>query len=145
MEADSADAPRALWRPGVRTELRAGASLGSEHFCVLQQEIEPGKGAPLHRHPGVSELLYVLRGTLEFVANQERHVLEAGQSMLVEPSAPHSFSNVGAASARLLAVLSDPSAPAVYDAEPNVVYVIGGVEGEVVDATRVRRSAANNT
>lgn len=143
MEADS-DPRHAVWRPGVRTELRAGASLGSEHFCVFEQEIEPGKGAPLHRHPGVSELLYVLRGTVEFVVDQEPHMLEAGESFLVEPSAPHSFSNVGRGSARLLAVLSDPEAPAIYDAEPDVVYVIGGVDGEVVDATRVRRASTSN-
>ena len=138
-KADSAEAPHAYWRPGVRTELRASASLGSDHLCAFEQEIEPGKGAPLHHHPGVTELLYVLRGTVEFVVEGETSVLQTGECILVEASAQHSFTNVGAIDVLLLAVLSDPAAPAVYEEEPDVVYSIGGTEGDVVDPTRVRR------
>lgn len=53
------------------------------------QPLPPGKARP-HHHSGV-EFLSVLRGKLEIRIGTEEHVLDSGDSIYFDSSAPHSY------------------------------------------------------
>jgi uncharacterized RmlC-like cupin family protein len=128
------------WRPGVRTRLIAAAATGSQQLCVFEQWSEPGTGAPAHRHPGTEEAVSVLAGEAEIWIEGERHGLRAGDTVFVPPDCRHGFTNVGTATLHTLAVFADPTPPVVYDAEPDVVYEVGGSGSERRDAHRSVRA-----
>jgi quercetin dioxygenase-like cupin family protein len=128
------------WRPGVTTRLLAAASTGSAQLCVMEQWSAPGTGAPAHVHPGVEEAIVVLAGEAEVWIEASERRLGAGESVLVPAGARHGFVNAGAATLHTLAVFPSPSPPVRYDAEPDVVYEIGGTGPARRDAHRsIRR------
>jgi DNA-binding XRE family transcriptional regulator len=55
--------------------------------------------------PGQMKLFYVLAGRVALHYNGERHVLESGDSALLDGGAPHSWENLGPGSARALWVI----------------------------------------
>lgn len=72
---------------------------------VLQARVDlaPGASFPSHRHPG-EEIIYVLRGTLEYaVEGRAPARLEAGQVLFVPAGVFHSAKNPGATPASELA------------------------------------------
>jgi quercetin dioxygenase-like cupin family protein len=61
----------------------------------LRVDIEPGKIAPNHRHPG-EEIIYVVEGTLEYQLEGKPPVtLKAGDVLFVPKGVIHSAKNVG--------------------------------------------------
>ena len=61
----------------------------------LRVDIEPGKTAPNHRHPG-EEIIYVVEGTLEYrLEGQPPVTLKAGDVLFVPSGVIHSAKNVG--------------------------------------------------
>jgi quercetin dioxygenase-like cupin family protein len=58
-------------------------------------DIEPGKTAPNHKHPG-EEIIYVVEGTLEYrLEGQAPVTLKAGEVLFVPAGVIHSAKNVG--------------------------------------------------
>jgi quercetin dioxygenase-like cupin family protein len=59
-------------------------------------EFEPieEKHNRLHEHPGV-ELLYVLSGSLELRAGEDKHELSEGDSVYFDSTVPHSYRRIG--------------------------------------------------
>jgi transcriptional regulator with XRE-family HTH domain len=55
--------------------------------------------------PGQMKLFYVLEGKVALHYNGARHLLEAGDSALLDGGAPHGWDNVGARTARALWVI----------------------------------------
>lgn len=55
--------------------------------------------------PGQMKLFYVLEGDVALHHNGDRHVLEAGDSALLDGSTPHGWENVGTRKARALWVI----------------------------------------
>lgn len=55
--------------------------------------------------PGQMKLFYVLEGRVALVYNGERHLLEEGDSALLDGGSPHGWENVGARKARALWVI----------------------------------------
>ena len=55
--------------------------------------------------PGQMKLFYVLEGKVALLYNGDRHVLEAGDSALLDGGAPHAWENLGARTARALWVI----------------------------------------
>lgn len=127
------------WRPGVRTRLIAAASTGASQLCLFEQWCEPGTGAPDHRHPGVEEAVSVLAGEADFWVEDERRVMGKGDTVVVPPDRRHRFTNVGTTTLHTLAVFADATPPVVYDAEPEVVYEVGGSGANRRDAHRAIR------
>jgi quercetin dioxygenase-like cupin family protein len=89
-----------LWRA-------LGANTGYT-FSIFESTLPPGMGIPLHRHP-FAEFFYVLEGNLSIRHwnNQgvtEWDVCEAGESLLVQPNAPHAFFNKSEHPCRILNV-----------------------------------------
>jgi quercetin dioxygenase-like cupin family protein len=61
----------------------------------LRVDVEPGKTAPNHRHPG-EEIIYVIEGTLEYrLEGQQPVTLKAGDVLFVPAGVIHSATNVG--------------------------------------------------
>jgi transcriptional regulator with XRE-family HTH domain len=55
--------------------------------------------------PGQLKLCYVLQGRVALHYNGDRHVLEAGDSALLDGGTPHGWDNLGARTARALWVI----------------------------------------
>ena len=55
--------------------------------------------------PGQLKLFYVLQGRVALHYNGDRHVLEAGDSALLDGGTPHGWENLGAGTARALWVI----------------------------------------
>lgn len=61
----------------------------------LRVDIDPGKTAPSHKHPG-EEIIYVVEGTLEYrLEGQAPVTLKAGDVLFVPAGVIHSAKNVG--------------------------------------------------
>jgi mannose-6-phosphate isomerase-like protein (cupin superfamily) len=95
------------WRPGVETRMRASASNGATQFCIFEQWVAPGAGAPTHWHP-VEEVLTVREGEAEMWIDEDRAVVKAGQSLIVPAGRKHGFRNSGTATLHIHEVLASP-------------------------------------
>jgi quercetin dioxygenase-like cupin family protein len=80
-------------------------------FVVMDVALEPGFGHDFHKHPEQDELITVLAGKIEHWIEQEKTILEAGDSVYLDKDVVHASFNVGDETARLLVVL----APSVGD------------------------------
>ena len=110
---DREDSPIEQWRPGVETRMLVSARNGATQLCVFEQWVAPGNGAPTHSHP-VEEVLTVRAGEAEMWLDQERVIVNAGQSLIVPARRLHGFRNSGAVKLHLHAVL----ASCVFEATP---------------------------
>lgn len=95
----SAAAPQAhgqAWQGTHRQELsRHNISIPGYEEIQLRVDIDPGKTAPNHRHPG-EEIIYVIEGTLEYHLQGKPPVtLKPGDVLFVPTGVVHSATNVG--------------------------------------------------
>ena len=77
-------------------------------FSIYETTVVPGMGIPLHKHP-FAEFFYVLEGTLAIGSwssqgAAEWNVYESGESLVVQPNAPHTFFNKSEHPCRMLSV-----------------------------------------
>jgi quercetin dioxygenase-like cupin family protein len=79
-----------------RQELsRHDLSIPGYEEVQLRVDIDPGKTAPNHRHPG-EEIIYVIEGTLEYhLQGTPPMTLKAGDVLFVPTGVVHSATNVG--------------------------------------------------
>lgn len=100
------------WRPGYRRFTLAGKEQGvacSASYSVL----EPGAGAPLHRHDELDEVLIVVEGQLDLRIGDERHLVGADRTISIPAGVAHAFVAVGSKPARFFAFLPKQGAQAV--------------------------------
>lgn len=65
----------------------------------VRVDIDPGKTAPNHKHPG-EEIIYVIEGTIEYrLEGQPPVTLKAGDVLFVPTGIVHSAANVGTTNA----------------------------------------------
>ena len=107
----NAQAAEIPWRPGYRRFTLAGKEQGVGCSASLSV-LDPGAGAPLHRHDDVDEVLIVLEGTLDVRIDGERHLVEADHTIAIPAGVPHAFVAVGASPARFFAFLPKQGAAA---------------------------------
>jgi quercetin dioxygenase-like cupin family protein len=107
------------WRPGVTTRMLVSAVSGASQLCVFQQWCDPGKGAPTHLH-AVEEVLTVLAGAAEIWVEDERASLTAGQSVIVPAGRKHGFTNTGASTLHVQAILAAPMFEASFEDQREV-------------------------
>ena len=111
--SDPDDLPIEEWRVGVKTRMLISAQNGATQLCMFEQWVAPGNGAPTHSHP-VEEVLTVLSGEAEMWLDQEKMIVEAGQSLIVPARRLHGFRNSGVKTLHLHAVLASP----IFEALP---------------------------
>ena len=113
------DQPREQWRAGVETRMQVSAVNGARQLCIFEQWVQPGVGAPTHRH-AVEEVLTVVSGTAEMWIEDDHVTLAAGQSLLIPAERNHGFRNAGAETLHIHAVLASAIFEATFEgsAEP---------------------------
>jgi len=84
----------------------SGPRDGLAGIVAIEATFLPGKCHDFHRHPGQEEVIYVIEGTIEQRLEQEKHVLSAGDSVVIPASAVHATFNDGDETAKILAILS---------------------------------------
>jgi len=87
-----------------RTDLqRHDLSLPGREVVQARVDIDPGKAAPKHRHPG-EEIVYVLEGQMQYQLEGKPSVtLKAGDVLFIPAGVPHTAKNVGTDNAAELA------------------------------------------
>jgi len=114
------DQPREQWRAGVETRMQVSAGNGASELCLFEQWVQPGVGAPTHRHPA-EEVLTVIAGTADMWIDEDRVTLTAGQSLLIPAERKHGFRNVGTKTLHIHAVLASPIFEATFEGSPDTV------------------------
>ena len=84
----------------------SGPRDGLAGIVAIEATFLGGKCHDFHRHPGQEEVIYVIEGTIEQWLEKEKHVLSAGDSVVIPASRVHATFNDGDAPARILAILS---------------------------------------
>jgi quercetin dioxygenase-like cupin family protein len=92
-------------RPGSRIQLIADPTASVAGLALLNQECQPGVGAPSHTHE-FEELLTVAEGSAEVWVNDQRRVVGPGATVFVPTGAVHGFRNVGQGLLRMQAVIA---------------------------------------
>lgn len=87
-----------------RTDLqRHDLSIPGREVIQARVDIDPGKTAPKHRHPG-EEIVYVLEGQMQYQLEGKPPVtLKAGDVLFIPAGVPHTAKNVGTDNAAELA------------------------------------------
>lgn len=77
-------------------------------------EFDPGgsTGDQPYSHGDSQELFLVVRGEVELTLGEERHVLQAGDSIEYRSSVPHKTVNIGTETAEVLWMIAPPSSVA---------------------------------
>lgn len=70
-------------------------SIPGQREVQMRVDIDPGKVAPNHKHPG-EEIIYVIEGVIEYrLAGKPPATLKAGDVLFVPAGVVHSAKNVG--------------------------------------------------
>jgi len=101
----SSDQPWRESRPGSRLQRIVDPSGGVSGLGLLNQECEPGVGAPSHTHE-FEEVLTVVAGTAEAWIDDVREIVGPGTSIFVPTGAVHGFRNVGDGVLKLQVVIA---------------------------------------
>jgi quercetin dioxygenase-like cupin family protein len=95
-------------------------TVGAKNVEVLIGELERGKGALPHAHPGIEQVCYLLEGEAHVEVGGEKFEMKAGEACFFPPEAVHLFI-VTSAKARVLVIYSPP-----YGEDPGKVIRTGG-------------------
>ena len=71
-------------------------------YAVLEQQVPPGHGPPLHVHRHETEILYILEGLFEVTLGDRTVEAPAGTMAVGPRDIPHTFRNVGPTPGKLL-------------------------------------------
>ena len=87
-----------------RTDLQQhDLSIPGRQVIQARVDIDPGKAAPKHRHPG-EEIVYVLEGRMQYqLEGQPPVTLREGDVLFIPAGVAHSATNVGSDNAAELA------------------------------------------
>lgn len=73
---------------------------------MVKVVIKPGEGHDFHVHPEMHEILYVLEGKAEQWIEDERKILQKGESVYINAAVVHATFNAGDTDLEFLAILS---------------------------------------
>jgi mannose-6-phosphate isomerase-like protein (cupin superfamily) len=93
-------------KPGAKdgTTVRITSRQTNGAYCVCEMTTMPGSGVSLHVHDRDEEFYYILEGSYEMQAGEERFTAEAGSMVLIPRNVPHQFHNVSGVPARALMI-----------------------------------------
>jgi mannose-6-phosphate isomerase-like protein (cupin superfamily) len=93
---------------GTRNYRLIGAeTVGAKQVEVLIGEVERGKGALPHSHPGIEQVCYLLEGAAHVEVAGEAFDMEKGDCCFFPADAQHVFT-VTSASAQVMVIYSPP-------------------------------------
>src|SRR5262245_9786533 len=73
-------------------------------LALIETEVAPGSGPPLHTNASLDEHFYVLQGRVTFRVGEAEFTSLPGASILAEHGTPHTYANQSAELARVLVV-----------------------------------------
>jgi quercetin dioxygenase-like cupin family protein len=82
-------------------------TVGAKQVEVLIGELERGKGALPHAHPGIEQVCYLLEGEAHVEVAGERFEMKEGEACFFPPEAVHLFI-VTSEKAKVLVIYSPP-------------------------------------
>ena len=82
-------------------------TVGAKQVEMLIGEIERGKGALPHAHPGIEQVCYLLEGTAEVEVAGEAFALAPGEACFFPADAPHVFT-VTSERAKVMVIYAPP-------------------------------------
>jgi quercetin dioxygenase-like cupin family protein len=93
---------------GTRNYRMIGAeTVGAKQVEMLIGEVEKGKGALAHAHPGIEQVCYLLEGTAQVEVAGEAFELAPGEACFFPPDAPHVFT-VTSERAKVMVIYAPP-------------------------------------
>ena len=93
---------------GTRNFRLIGAeTVGAKNLEVLIGEIERGKGALPHSHPGIEQVCYLLDGAAQVEVGGEAFEMRKGDCCFFPADAPHVFT-VTSAQAEVMVIYAPP-------------------------------------
>lgn len=92
---------------------------GAEHLTVIEVIVNPGAGHNFHKHPDQEEVITVISGQIEQWLEDQKQILEPGDSVFIPSDVIHASFNVGQNPAKLMVTLG----PCVGDGGYEVVEV----------------------
>lgn len=105
---------------------------------MFEMTVQPGAGVPpAHSHLETEECVYVLEGTLRYRVEGETRDLGPTELMVTPKGAVHEFSNVSAAPARVLIIMT-PDIGIGYFREMFEIFASAGVP-DIARAQRVMK------
>lgn len=82
-------------------------TVGAKQLEMLIGEVERGKGALPHAHPGIEQVCYLLEGTAHVEVAGEKFEMAPGEACFFPPDAPHLFT-VTSHKAKVMVIYSPP-------------------------------------
>ncbi len=82
-------------------------TVGAKQVEMLIGEVERGKGALPHAHPGIEQVCYMLEGTAHVEVAGEPFDLAAGEACFFPPGVPHIFT-VTSERAKVMVIYAPP-------------------------------------
>lgn len=96
-------AGRSVWAfSGDRYTLKVGAAETGGLIGVMEGEIPPGSGPPLHIHQNEDEAFYLVEGRLQVVDVDREFIAEPGSFIYLPRGKAHGFKNIFDAPAKML-------------------------------------------
>ena len=102
--------PAPIFVPPLESRLQAGTSIRIASrqtdgaYCVCEMTTPPGEGVTLHVHDRDEEFYYILEGSYEIEAGNEKFTAATGSMLVIPRDVPHQFRNAGAVPARALMI-----------------------------------------
>lgn len=96
------DAGRKFWvADGVHTLIVEGDATDGR-YALVELNVTPGTGTPMHIHLAEDEMFYVLEGEVSFWAEGEKTVATPGTFVHIPQGTVHGWRNEGSTDARFL-------------------------------------------
>lgn len=93
---------RAVGVLGSRSIFKVESAQTGGAYAILEQEILPQHGPPLHVHRHETEIFYILEGEFEVRVGEQTIAAPPGAIAVCPRDIPHTFRNVGTRPGRLL-------------------------------------------
>lgn len=91
---------------GERYTWKVTGAESGEAYALIEGEVPPQAGPPLHVHRREDESFYVLAGTYEFQVGAQRLQLGPGSCVFGPRGIPHTYKNVGMTASRHLVMIT---------------------------------------
>ena len=101
---------QAIFVPALKSVSQAGTTVRVRSsdtdgaYCVCEMTTMPRDGVPWHVHDRDEEFYYILEGTYEMRAGDERFTAGMGSLVIIPRDVPHEFRNAGDVPARALMI-----------------------------------------
>jgi quercetin dioxygenase-like cupin family protein len=87
---------------GARSYFKVLSAQTGGAYAILEQEVPPNHGPPLHVHRHETEIFYILEGQFEVTLGGQKIPAPQGTIAVGPRDIPHTFRNVGTTTGKLL-------------------------------------------